>query len=128
MFMAFTFMSINGLMCILHIMGAAGVLGRNLSLIYHHAVVYNFYAAVAVVKLPLPFIRGPAHFSLGVAALVALMACVHVYFAIVVWSNYQLERFKAANAGAAIVTSADVDVEADAVHVIGKAYPPAASK
>ncbi|KAJ3113013.1 hypothetical protein HDU96_003889 [Phlyctochytrium bullatum] len=49
----------------------------------------------------------------------ARLLCDHV------WSNYQLERFKAANAGAVIVSSADVDVEGDAVK--GNAYPRAAS-
>ncbi|KAJ3113014.1 hypothetical protein HDU96_003890 [Phlyctochytrium bullatum] len=121
-----TFMAINTSMLFIHITGAVGIFCRKLDLIRFHAIACNVYAIVSAAKLAIPFIikntNGFLMASMGVGVAIA---GAHLYFALHVWSYYQLERFNAANAVTVVVTPVK-DIEAGVMQ--SKAYPPSASK
>ncbi|KAJ3113009.1 hypothetical protein HDU96_003885 [Phlyctochytrium bullatum] len=105
-YISMVFAAINLFWTVVHIIGAVGVFRRKLPLIRFHAVAYCIYALLPVIRVFISF-RSPIFLGINL-----LLAGLHIYFAIVVWSHYQLERSNAANAGAVVVTAADVDIEA----------------
>ncbi|KAJ3113010.1 hypothetical protein HDU96_003886 [Phlyctochytrium bullatum] len=109
---AFAFIAVNVFWMIVHIVGAVGVFRRKLPLIRFHAIAYNVYAGFFVVRLAMNLISGSS--SMLTIGIGALSVALHIYFAVIVWSHYQLERFNAANAVTVVVSTADVDMEAGA--------------
>ncbi|KAJ3113012.1 hypothetical protein HDU96_003888 [Phlyctochytrium bullatum] len=116
-----TFMVVNASMFILHIVGAVGLFCRKFPIIRFHAIACNVYATVSTVKLAIPLMMKTNDFTVAAVGLGALVAGAHLYFALHVWSYYQLERFNAANAVTVVVTT-EVDIEAGVTQ--SKAYPP----
>ncbi|KAJ3113011.1 hypothetical protein HDU96_003887 [Phlyctochytrium bullatum] len=102
------FMAINLVWVGVHILGAVGVSRRDLAIIRFHAIAYIIYTTVTVAKLAIPLVE-KNDYTTNLVVLGALVATIHLCFAIVVWCHYQVEHFKVASAISVNVAHFDIE-------------------